>query len=226
MIVGERIGLPHSMPGIGWVVLLQSVLFLGVGGYFGFRSAKLALHGEATHGTVVAYSTPTSKGSKSPILELTTKDGRRFRFEAMQSSRTSSPAIGTHLPVRYSPDDPNVSAVESFEEMWLLPSVFLPLGFVCLVAAPILIVIGRRRIRARARAKASGWHVPAVVVGSQPVAMRGTTHYVPEVEIRDPGTNAAVRCRGDRQPSLPATGGKAVVHIDQAPPHGYFVETS
>lgn len=106
----------------------------------------------------------------------------------------------------------------------MLPVIFLPIGVIGAVAATILLSLGRRRIRARAHAKQSGLHVPAVVVGASPVAMRGASHYEPDVEIRDPWTGAAARCKGDPQRFAPAMGSQAVVHVEQTPPHRYLVE--
>lgn len=224
MTVGARLPHPQSMPGIGLLVLCQTLAALGVGSWYGVKSTKLALHGETTQGTVVDWSKPTSKGFRTPIIEFSTRTGQRVRFEGQRSTQSNNPTTGAPVPVRYSPADPSINTVDSFDDMWILPVIFLPIGVIGAIAATILLSLGQRRIRARAHAKKTGVHVPAVVVGASPVAMRGTSHYEPLVEIRDPQTGAPVRCKGDRQRLAPAMGSQAIVHIEQMPPHRYFVE--
>jgi len=196
------------------------VLVLGVGGYFGAKSASLSLRGKTAEATVVDLRRG-SKGATTPVVEFSTDTGEIVRLEANAS--TPVHRLGDKLNVHYDPSRPSSAVIDTFREMWLLPVIGGVLGNSGLVAVVALMTVGRRREKARARAK-DGLHLPALVVGARAGHVRGRAYFEPIVEAADPQGGAPVRCTGDRQHLSPAIGARAVVHVDAQPPHGYFVE--
>jgi hypothetical protein len=208
---------------VGLFLLSQVVLMLGVATYFGGKSIYLTLEGETAEATVVDMRR-TSKGGATPIVEFTTSRGQRIRHEGDVSSRPPAHELGEKVTVHYLPSRPNVAVIGTFLEMWFLPVTLALFGAGGLVAGVGLTVLGFRRKKARDRTKTTGLHLVASVIGAKAVRMKRSTHYEPIVEARNPRTGTAIQCTGDRQPSEPAIGSRAVVHVEPAPPHRYFVE--
>lgn len=220
--LGPRISSPSGMDIFGPLMALHMLIMVGVGAYFALKSGNLAANGEAAHGTVVDMKRG-SKGSLSPIVEFTTASGQRIRMTAITSSKNPDYRIGEQITVLYLPSDPSTNAIQSFGEMWVMPTVFLPIGFGGVAGGVAAWIYGVRRKRDRRRVLATGWHVQGVVVGSKLVGSKSPV-YEPEVDLRDPRDGAVHRLTADQQRSVPQVGRPVLVHIDSSPPHGYFIE--
>lgn len=220
--LGHRISSPSHMDVLGPVVALHMLVMVAIGAYFAFKSANLATNGQAAHATVVDMKRG-SKGSLTPIVEFSTASGQRIRMTAITSSKNPDYRIGEQITVLYLPNDPSTNAIQSFSEMWIMPTVFLPIGFVGVAGGVAMWIYGVRRKRDRRRVLATGWHVQGVVVGSKQVGSKSPA-YEPEVEVRDPRDGVVHRLTADQQRSMPQVGRPALVHVDSQPPHGYFIE--
>lgn len=221
MIVGEVIRHPQSMHWVGPFAILQALGALAVGLWYGGKSAHLVIEGTLTTGTVVSVDV-ASKGATSPLVEFTTRKGRRVRIEGIHSSNPPY-RVGDRVELYYLPSDPDSASIASFGEMWILPTVMLPVGLVTGVLGVGLWVVGSRRKRGRDRARA-GLHLPGVVVGSTPVRTAQSVQWEPIVEVRHPQTGEVIRGVADQQTLQPQPGAPAVMHVEPAPPHGYVVE--
>ena len=223
MPVGPRLPPSHSLHwlGLSFVVLFGFMLCVGL--YYGGKNVYLLREGQRVEGTVVIMRRG-SKGSTTPIVEFTTKSGKRVRFEGDSSSHPPAHKVGDKVIVHYDPGRPSYAVIDTFREMWVLPVLFGSLGSVGILIGAAVTVASVRRKRARDRVKAGGLRVLATVVGANPIPVKGGANYEPVVELSDPHTGAPVRCVGDQQRHPPPVGARAVVHIGTAPPHGYFVE--
>lgn len=222
MALGPRISSPSHMDVLGPVFALHMLVMVAVGAYFARKSANLATNGEAAHGTVVDMKLG-SKGSLAPIVEFTTASGQRIRMTAITSSKKPDHRIGEQVTVLYLPSDPSTNVIQSFSEMWIMPTIFLPMGLGGVIGGVAMWIYGVRRKRDRRRVLATGWHVQGVVVGSRQVGSKNPA-YEPDVEVRDPRDGAVHHVTADQQKSIPQVGRPALVHIDSNPPHGYFIE--
>jgi len=126
MALGPKLSNPSSLHFVGAFVLFQMLSMLGVGSWFGIKSGNLALNGVAAEGTVVQM-TRTSKGSTSPVVEFSTPTGQRTRFEGSVASKPPAYHLGEKVTVLFLPSDSSVHVIQSFSEMWLLPSILLPI---------------------------------------------------------------------------------------------------
>ncbi len=224
MVVGDAIGHPQSMHWIGPFTILQSLVALAIGLYFGGKSVYLVSEGRLTDGTVVKVDL-TSKGAGCPVVEFTTRKGRRLQIDGIVSSKPPAYRVGETVEVYYLPADPEVASIASFGEMWILPTICVPVGLGMAALGVGFWVVGSRRKRARQRALA-GHHLPAVVVGATSERRKSSTQYVPIVEVRHPQTGHVMRITADRTRTLFQPGTPAVLHVEPAPPHGYFIEIS
>lgn len=221
MTLGPRIGSPTPLLVIGTFLLLFGLGFIGPATYFILKSASLAQSGEVAQGAV--FANKESKGNSTPVVDFTTPAGQQVRFVGNMSSHPPVYQVGEKVRVLYLPADPSTHAIDSFREMWFIPSVLMPIGIAAALGGAVMVLKGIGRQRARTRIKANGLHLPAVVVGAALVGEKDP-QYDPEVEARDPHTGAPLRCTADRQKHRPVIGSRAVVHVESVPPHGHFVE--
>jgi hypothetical protein len=100
-------------------------------------------------GTVVEL-VPSGSGSSPRYrarVEFATSAGTRVRFLSSISSNPPPARLGEHVDVRYNPDDPHDAAINTYWQVWFLPTL---LG---IIAAPFLLVGAGFGIVARAQHK-------------------------------------------------------------------------
>ncbi|WP_197496680.1 DUF3592 domain-containing protein [Mycobacterium sp. 1274761.0] len=128
-----------------------AVVFTSIGLVFaltaGISAAVVAKSISADHfaaGTVVDLS-HAGKGYR-PVVEFVPPGSGPVRFTNWLGSNPPSFYVGDHVPVRYSPDNPQDAVIDRFWHIWFLPTLF------GLFAAPFLllgITFGATKLAAR-----------------------------------------------------------------------------
>lgn len=118
-----------------WIGLLM------VGLYFAFNSGKLVLTGIEVDSIMVdadVHNGSDGRTTISPIYEYTYQ-GKSYRYNSINSSSNPPHKTGDHVTLVIDPNNPEFARVKSFNELWFLPSIFLP---VSLCLGTVMIVIG------------------------------------------------------------------------------------
>lgn len=115
-----------------WLVLHPLWIGLLLAGlYHAYIGVKLTAFGSKVDSVVVdAEVHPGNRGSSptiAPIYEYTFH-GATYRHVATGASSTPAHKLGEHVALRIADDDPGCARVDSFEELWLLPAIFIPLS--------------------------------------------------------------------------------------------------
>ncbi|MDR3660453.1 MAG: DUF3592 domain-containing protein [Mycobacterium sp.] len=87
-------------------------------------------------GTVVEL-VPSGHGSSPRYrarVEFTTSTGAQIRFLSSVSSNPPPAKLGEHVDIRYDPNDPHDATIDSYWQVWFLPTL---LG---IISAPFLLV--------------------------------------------------------------------------------------
>lgn len=87
-------------------------------------------------GTVVEL-VPSGRGSSPRYrarVEFTTPAGAHVRFLSSISSNPPPAQLGEHVDVRYKPNDPHDATINSYWQVWFLPTLF------GIISAPFLMV--------------------------------------------------------------------------------------
>ena len=138
-----------------WIPIIGALLFLapGLGMSIPFylftrESLVLATRGVAAEGTVarVRVITTDSRRNKhrnDPVVRFTTANGETIEFEAETFMYGNSFHKGDRIPVLYLRQQPRTAKINTFDMMWLLPSVF---GFFCIPFTGVGISMLRKAI--------------------------------------------------------------------------------
>ena len=113
-----------------WIGLnLMFLLFLVIGGWYGYGSWNLVKGGGGADGTVVALDESDSDGGTTyaPIVEYVV-DGETYTMNS--SSYSSPPAyhVGQAVRVVYDKANPSKARIDNFWELWLLPIIFISIA--------------------------------------------------------------------------------------------------
>jgi hypothetical protein len=104
------------------------LIFLVIGGWYGWRSWNLVRFGGIVTGTVVRvdFDSDEDGDSYAPIVHYAV-DGRSYE---MTGTYTNPPAydVGDQVQLRYDQDDPSIARIDSFWDLWLLPLIFIPMA--------------------------------------------------------------------------------------------------
>lgn len=135
-----------------WIGLnLLALIFLVVGGWYGYGSYQLVSAGGQVVGTVVEMEASYSDGSTtySPVVEYVV-DGEVYRFHGGSASNPPAYRVGQEVTMLYDRADPERAQINNFGELWLLPAIFIPLaGLVAVIATAVAIfqIFFQRRVR-------------------------------------------------------------------------------
>ncbi len=133
-----------------WLGLnLMFVVFLVIGGWYGFNSWRLATSGGQVSGEVVEMEASTSDGSTTyaPVVEYVVA-GETYTFHGGSSSNPPAYHVGQEVDMLYALDDPGTAKINNFWELWLIPLIFLPiaaLGGLLFNVIMLAMVVARRR---------------------------------------------------------------------------------
>jgi hypothetical protein len=113
-----------------WIGLnLMFLMFLVIGGWYGYGSWNLVKGGATADGAVVAMDESDSDGSTTyaPIIDYVV-DGETYTMNS--SSYSSPPAyhVGQAVRVVYDKANPGKARIDNFWELWLLPIIFISIA--------------------------------------------------------------------------------------------------
>lgn len=83
-------------------------------------------------GTIVDLA-PASRGY-DPVVEFTVPDGDKVRIKGWVGSNASAFPLGEQVPVRYNPDNPQDAVIDTYWQVWFVPTLF------GIIATPFLLV--------------------------------------------------------------------------------------
>ena len=113
-----------------WIGLnLMFLLFLVIGGWYGYGSWTLVKAGATADGEVVGMDESDSDGGTTyaPIIDYVVD---RETYTLNSSSYSSPPAyhVGQAVRVVYDKANPSKARIDNFWELWLLPLIFIPIA--------------------------------------------------------------------------------------------------
>lgn len=126
-----------------WVVL--NAVWVGlmfVGAYYGRVSWDLVQSGQQTMGVVTGYEENHSREgglTYSPIIAYTAAD-QSHTFVSSNSSYPPAYEIGEEVPLLYNPQDPTLARVDSWWELWLLPTMLGGAAVILALSANLLLL--------------------------------------------------------------------------------------
>jgi hypothetical protein len=113
-----------------WIGLnLMFLLFLAIGGWYGYGSWTLVQGGATAGGTVVRMDESDSDGSTTyaPIVEYVV-DGETYTLNSTSYSSPPAFHVGQAVRVAYNRDNPSQARLDNFWELWLLPIIFISIA--------------------------------------------------------------------------------------------------
>lgn len=115
----------------GGIFLLVGLGVMG-GGLFAYvHMRNFADRAIRVPGEVVALSSHTDSDGDtlySPVFEFQDQDGGLRQVTSSSSSKPAAFDVGEKVEVLYEPGDPTDAVIDSFSQMWLLPTVLIPFG--------------------------------------------------------------------------------------------------
>jgi len=115
--------LSRLVPG---ALLIIGVVLLVLGTVKLISAIDLELFASKAKGYVIRDI--TIGGSHYPLVRFITPNEKTVEFRGAVGSRPADYAEGDQVTVLYEPDHPEAATIRAFTEMWLLPSVLIPIG--------------------------------------------------------------------------------------------------
>ncbi|MFF4531582.1 DUF3592 domain-containing protein [Streptomyces sp. NPDC001407] len=140
-------GLNVAMIAIGALCLVIGLVFAGI-------SVAFLTNAERARGTVVALDWQEDRdgGSRQdnppvayPVVEFTSANGARTRFQDSAGSNPPSYKVGEQVEVLYRPDAPEDARIKGFLSLWLLPLLFGGIGLIFTGIGTAFALASRRR---------------------------------------------------------------------------------
>ncbi|MCC7359429.1 MAG: DUF3592 domain-containing protein [Anaerolineales bacterium] len=127
------------------ILNLFCLVFLAVGGWWGYGSFRLVQAGATTSGRVVdiLVSSDDDGDSYAPVVEYTV---RSLDYQLI-GTYTNPPAyaVGDRVTVRYDRANPETARLDSFVELWLFPLVFGGVGLLLFIIINVGYVVSLAR---------------------------------------------------------------------------------
>jgi hypothetical protein len=123
----------RALPSVGLVFIGLGLLGLIAAGVLGLLEINGSRQAQAD-GVIVDFAV-------GPVVEFTTGQGATVQFRS--AVRSTSFALGQHVPVAYDPADPAGAAIDGFIGRWFLPGLFAMIAGVFLVIGIVLFLLGR-----------------------------------------------------------------------------------
>ncbi len=109
-------------------------------------------------GTVVENTIGRSSNDGSPMyypkFSFQTPDGDTHAILSSSGSSPASYKVGQHVPVLYTPGEPNSARVDSFMELWFAATIFFVLGAAGWIGAIFWLLVDRLYVVPRMPKKA------------------------------------------------------------------------
>lgn len=133
-----------------WQLVLINLIVVAMAAgtiWFGWRGYTLTSTGGETTGRVVSLE-ESSDGEGgccvySPVIEYEA-NGSTYSFESMNASSPPVYAVGQRVEIVYNSDNPSDAAINSWYELWLVPSLLCP---ATVLLAVILNLVAFNKIR-------------------------------------------------------------------------------
>ncbi|QIR40975.1 DUF3592 domain-containing protein [Tolypothrix sp. PCC 7910] len=140
--------------------LMFGSMFAGIGGLFAVIGIIFAINthsfvktAESLQGTVIDSKLRSYKDSKGrsssayfPIVKITPSSGQETIFESHTGSKPPAFKKGQQVEVLYPPQDPDSVMINSWFELWFLPTIFTGLGSIFVVVGGAVLIIPLRRL--------------------------------------------------------------------------------
>jgi hypothetical protein len=215
-------------------------LGLLIGGVFAFQHTRRFLaNAISVPGTVTENvwqeqrsSNTSGRGDFYPRIRFRTTDGQEISFIANSGSNPPSYHVSQQVTILYDPQQPYHAYIQSFVDLWLLPTILCGLGMVFCsfgVVAAIWKALGARK---DAWLRQNGRRIEAEftrVELNTSLQINGSSPYRLVCQWLDPATNHMHVFHSANiwfDPTNYVTGKTLQVMLDPNNPHRYLVETS
>lgn len=128
------------------IVPLVGIVFLGLGGWWGWDTWTFVKRAEPAIGRVERFVQSASKRRVNGVTRESTthypvfsfRDAKGTSHMVTSSTGSGKPAYeaGQEVPVLYDPAAPDSARINSFSNLWLFPVAFCGIAVACLVVAP------------------------------------------------------------------------------------------
>jgi hypothetical protein len=116
---------------VGVTFLFIGLITQGVAGYAAIRTGQWLSSSVETTGKVTDHESRRSRKGRTIAERVTFADPEGVEHEFVSSMSTSSPfAIGSPVPVRFDPTNPNVAAINTPFRNWFIPGLLGTIGLV------------------------------------------------------------------------------------------------
>ena len=126
---------------MGIFMILFGICLGAAGSYYAFQSWQLTSNGLEVDAVVVDLDQSPSDRTAAPIYEYTV-DGETYRFRSKTKSYPH-PLMGDHQTLLYDPNNPKHASENTFSELWFLPMIICPSSALLIIAAVVVMVVGR-----------------------------------------------------------------------------------
>ncbi len=131
------------------VIILLSVLaaiFFAIAGNFYFQSQNLIETGSTASGTVIRLES-SAKGASYPIIRFQAESGEIVEDRGKIGSSPPEFKTGDTVPVVYDKSNPKTWTINSWLNLYFLPTLFSSLGAGLTIASLIMLMKDVRRKR-------------------------------------------------------------------------------
>ncbi len=116
---------------VGAIFLFVGVVTLGVAGYAAIRTGSWLSNSVETTGKVTDHESRRSRKGRTIAERVTFADPEGVEHEFVSSISSSSPfPIGSSVPVRFDPANPNVAAINTPFRNWFIPGLLGTMGLI------------------------------------------------------------------------------------------------
>ena len=131
---------------LGWGLEMAGLLLVVCGCVLAWRHWRRTRGWRAAPGAVVAQvAVAVTPGSPCdfPVVEFTTDDGRRHRFESDTGRYVRPLAIGVRVDVLHDPMRPEEAVVDRFADRWFAATVLAGLGGMAIAVGLMFVALAR-----------------------------------------------------------------------------------
>lgn len=226
---------------LGAFFLFISVLCFGIGGFYANESRSFLTQGERTEGVVIEMdrkrgSSKSGTGIRyvyAPIFEF--KDRANKAHVVRSSSWSDPPAFtqGEKVEVLYRSQTPDDAVINSFSQLWLIPTITGSIGLVMAIVGIFCIVLFLKKRELEQWLRQNGQRIPTDIQGSElnrQIKVNGRSPYRLVTTWKDPATQTVYTFKSDslwEDPMNKLQGRKTVdVLIKPGDPTKYWMDLS
>jgi hypothetical protein len=127
------------------VFSLIGATFFGIGLFSFIDTQNFIKTAASTEGVVFELKPVQSRKNRgftyAPVVKFQTPDGKNIQFQSSTSSNPPGFSVGQTVPVLYNRSNPQEAQVDSFVQLWLLPTVFGGFGIIFMGVGATIFVI-------------------------------------------------------------------------------------